>query len=122
VKVAADEVLRGPDLPEGYGWHPRTVEWWLVWRRSPQAQTFTDTDWSFLIDTAMLHSAMWSGDEKLAAEVRLRAAKFGATPEDRARLKLEVDSVATAAKPAGSRRSSSNDPRSRLKLVDGQTA
>ena len=35
-KLAADGVLRGPDLPE-WEWHPRTVEWWDTWRRSAQA-------------------------------------------------------------------------------------
>jgi hypothetical protein len=69
-----------------------TVAWWQTWRESPQASTFTATDWSFLIDTALMHNSMWSkGQWTLAAEVRLRAAKFGATPEDRARLKLKVD-------------------------------
>jgi hypothetical protein len=36
-----------------------------------------------------MHHAMWSkGQWTLAAEVRLRVAKFGATPEDRARLRI----------------------------------
>jgi hypothetical protein len=100
--VVPDDELRGPELPEGvlgedkdgdpYEWHPMTHAWWDTWRRSPQAQTFTDTDWAFLIDTALMHHSMWGkGQWTLAAEVRLRAAKFGATPEDRARLKLKVD-------------------------------
>jgi hypothetical protein len=38
-----------------------------------------------------MHDAMWSKKQwTLAAEVRLRAAKFGATPEDRARLRMRV--------------------------------
>ena len=76
-------------LPEDVDWHPRTVAWWQMWRESPQAPTFTETDWSFLLDTALMHHAMWSkGQWTLAAEVRLRVAKFGATPEDRARLRM----------------------------------
>jgi hypothetical protein len=60
-----------------------------MWRRSAQAETFTESDWSFLLDTALMHHAMWSkGQWTLAAEVRLRVAKFGATPEDRARLRM----------------------------------
>lgn len=51
----------------------------------------SDTDWSFLLDTALMHHAMWEkGQWTLAAEVRLRVAKFGATPEDRMRLKMEL--------------------------------
>ena len=92
-KVAQDGAIRGPDLPE-YDWHPRTLAWWETWRRSPLAQEFGQTDWDFLIDTAFLHSQMWAGEVRLASEVRLRAAKFGATPEDRLRLKVQIDQEA----------------------------
>lgn len=95
--VVADDQLRGPELPDGLAWHDRTRAWWDTWRRSPQAQTFTATDWDFLLDTAMLHSELWSGNAAVAAELRLRAAKFGATPEDRLRLKLQIDTDAEAA-------------------------
>ena len=88
--LAADSVLRGPDLPE-WEWHPRTVAWWDTWRRSPQAKTFLSTDWDVLMETAVLHTGMWNGDMKLAAEIRLRVAKWGATYEDRMRLKMAVD-------------------------------
>jgi hypothetical protein len=88
--------LRGPELPEGVldgeSWHPRTVQWWETWRWSAQAQTFTDTDWDFLLDTALMHHTMWSKQRwEFAAELRLRAAKFGATPEDRLRLRMEIE-------------------------------
>ena len=81
-----------PDLPslgEGREWHSQTLEWWAMWGRSAQAENFTESDWRFLADTALMHDAMWSkGQWTLAAEVRLRVAKFGATPEDRARLRM----------------------------------
>jgi hypothetical protein len=99
--VVPDDEIRGPELPAeaGIDWHPMTRAWWETWRRSPQAQTFTETDWAFLVDTALMHHSMWDkGQWTLAAEVRLRAAKFGATPEDRARLKMKVDDP--TAKPA----------------------
>ena len=71
-------------------WHPRTRQWWETWARSELAKDFTATDWSFLLDTALMHHAMWSKQQwALAAEVRLRVAKFGATPEDRARLRIQ---------------------------------
>lgn len=77
------------DLPEDLEWHPRTQAWWRTWQESPQADTFTDLDWSFLLDTALMHHAMWEkGQWTLAAEVRLRVGKFGSTPEDRARLRM----------------------------------
>jgi hypothetical protein len=89
-RLAPDGELRGRDLPE-HDWHPRTLRWWVTWRESAQAQTFTDTDWDFLEDTAFLHDAMSKGDTGLAAELRIRVAKFGATPEDRMRLKIAVE-------------------------------
>ena len=86
----ADGTLHGPELPEGFDWPVPTVRWWETWRRSAQAQTFTETDWSFLVDTAVMHAEFWLGNRSLAAELRLRVAKFGATPEDRARLRLSI--------------------------------
>lgn len=54
-----------------------------------EAEQFTESGWQFLADTALMHSAMWAkGQWTLAAEVRLRVAEFGATPEDRARLRM----------------------------------
>lgn len=85
-----DDEVRGPELPGGIEWPVVTLAWWGTWRRSPQAAKFTDTDWDFLVDTALLHARFWKGDEKVAGELRLRVAKFGATPEDRARLRMQV--------------------------------
>jgi hypothetical protein len=95
-----DGLQRGPEL-DGDGWSERTVAWWESWRRSPQAQTFTDTDWDFLRDTALLHDMFWRGKSSVAGELRLRVAKFGATPEDRARLRLQIaDQALEQSKPA----------------------
>jgi hypothetical protein len=78
-----------PELPDDVDWHARTRAWWRTWAESELAKDFTASDWSFLLDTALMHHAMWSkGQWTLAAEVRLRVAKFGATPEDRARLRI----------------------------------
>lgn len=95
-RLSPDDQVRGPELPEG-DWSSRTLRWWDTWRRSPQAQTFTDTDWDFLEDTAFLHDAMCKGDTGLAAELRIRVAKFGATPEDRMRLKIAIEQDVVAA-------------------------
>lgn len=74
---------------EPYSWAPQTEVWWDMWASSPLASSFTSTDWSELLDTALIHSEVWNGDFKLASELRLRTAKFGATPEDRARLRIQ---------------------------------
>lgn len=71
-------------------WPAQTRAWWKMWGESPLSADFTETDWSFLLDTAILHAAYWKGDLKSAGELRLRVAKFGATPEDRARLRIST--------------------------------
>lgn len=101
--VKSDGKLGGYDLPEdalvdaktgeSVQWHAQTQRWWKNWRLSPQGiRMVTDVDWDFLLDTALMHHSMWAnGRWDFAAEVRLRVAKFGATPEDRARLKIEIE-------------------------------
>lgn len=81
------EVEHDGELTE-FVWPARTREWWSMWRDSPLSTEFTATDWSELLDAAMLHARYWRGEVKLAPELRLRVAKFGATPEDRARLRI----------------------------------
>lgn len=112
-KVAEDGELRGPDLPEGV-WHERTIAWYDTWRRSPMAQTFIGADWDFLIDTALLHTEMWNGSPGLAAEIRLRVGKLAGTPEDRLRLRLEVE---TEAKQATKAASMTDDRKARLVAI-----
>lgn len=84
--VPADQ----PPLPRG-SWPKRTRDWWAMWGASAQAQMFTSTDWDFLLDTALLHAAYWGPEPVLsvANELRIRVAKFGATVEDRARLRIQ---------------------------------
>lgn len=94
------EQAEAPDLPEfriksesgrlvKFRWPPRTVEWWAKWVASPQAEHFSSTDWEELLTTALVHARVWSGDLSAAPELRLRVAKFGATMEDRARLRMQ---------------------------------
>lgn len=82
------ELAEQPPLPKGVRWPGRTREWWDMWRGAAQADLFSVTDWDFLLDTALVHAAVWSGELDRMAELRLRVAKFGATPEDRARLRM----------------------------------
>lgn len=79
-----------PELPEAINWHMQTILWWHVWGNDPLSDEFTALEWSYLTETAMLVNEFWNGDMKVASELRLRAAKFGVTPEDRARLRIQV--------------------------------
>jgi hypothetical protein len=76
-------------LPDGEVWHPATVRWWQRWLMSPLSEKWTEVDWSELEACAVLHQEfMKKRTFTLASEIRLRVAKFGATPEDRARLRI----------------------------------
>lgn len=97
-KLVAGDKMKGIALPKNMlpdaeEWHPMTKKWWNAWRKSPQAsRMLSEPDWYFLLDTALLHHIMWQkGRWEFAAEVRLRVGKFGATPEDRLRLKQEIE-------------------------------
>lgn len=119
--VVADGKVYGPDLPDSYDWPDATLKWWQTWRTTAQAARFTETDWSFLIDTAVLHAEFWLGNRSVAAELRLRAAKFGATPEDRARLRLQVgEPDEVPSRPVRLRAKTENQRARLLKAVEGR--
>lgn len=97
-----------------FNWPTITREWWAMWAESPLSIGFTATDWSELRDTALIHARFWSGEVKLAAELRLRTAKFGATPEDRARLRIQFAQADEVETRNADRRSGSRDRFGRL--------
>jgi hypothetical protein len=85
----------GPqDMPDdllefGEHWHPATARWWKRWSESAITADWTPVDWSELEACAVLHHEfMKKRTFTLASEIRLRMAKFGATPEDRQRLRI----------------------------------
>ena len=112
--VSADGETYGSGLPDTHDWPAATLAWWGVWRSCAQAASFTDTDWSFLLDTAVLHAEFWLGNQGVAGELRLRVAKFGATPEDRARLKITVGESGQQSAPARLQTKASRGRRERL--------
>lgn len=113
--VKYDGVVRGPELPPAADvlpprnvrdpesgewikeqqteWHPQTVRLYEAFRSSPQSAVMvTEIDWLYLQDSCVMHHNLWStGSFEQAAELRQRLAKFGATAEDRARLRMEVE-------------------------------
>lgn len=131
LRVIAAEPAQQPELPEfdvqvevdgelvsqSFAWPTRTREWWKMWADSPLSDDFTSTDWSELLDTALLHARFWTGDHKVANELRLRVAKFGATPEDRARLRIQFAQADEADEKRTAPKSSSRQRRGPLKAV-----
>lgn len=90
-----DAELLGPDLPWSIDWHPMTKVWYENFRLSDIAPYLEDGDWIFLLDTAYLHHRAYTDRSSIAqvtaamAEIRQRVAKFGVTPEDRAKLRIK---------------------------------
>lgn len=124
LRVIPAEPTAQPDLPETIwvdgeqvGVPERTRQWWAMWDASPLSADFTSTDWSELLDTAVLHARFWLGEVKLAAELRLRVAKFGATPEDRARLRITFAQADEAEEKRPAASTSSRQRRGGLKAL-----
>lgn len=115
LRVIEAEPQAQPSLPEvvvdgePFEWPQITQDWWAMWGASPLSEDFTANDWFELMDTALLHAQYWSGKMSVAGELRLRVAKFGATPEDRARLRIqfaqadEADEKRTRTRPSSAR-------------------
>lgn len=127
MRVVDAVVADKPDLPEfevqigavdgelqyeQFSWPVATRTFWDMLDYHPLVREFTDMDWSYLLDTARLHAAFWHGDIKLASELRLREAKYGFTPEDRARLRISF-AQATDAEVSTARKTSSSRDRAR---------
>jgi hypothetical protein len=112
------EPVAQPELPAGYEWPEQTRRWWQMWAESPLSADFTATDWSELLDTALLHAQLWVGDTRVASELRLRVAKFGATPEDRARLRIQFAQADEADERRAKPGMSARDRRGPLKATD----
>ena len=102
------EKAPAPELPErfkvlmdgrlvGIKYPAQTRTWWDHWVHSPLNGGFTHHDWDYLLITAGVPARVVLGiDHRAAAELRQREAKYGATPEDRARLRIVTVNADTA--------------------------
>lgn len=82
----------GRALPPGLGVRTAGAKrFWKTWATSPQAGKWAETDWAELEITTKLVDEFYAGDTKLAGEIRQRVAKWGATVEDRARLRMSIE-------------------------------
>ena len=69
------------ELPDSIDWPERTREWWQAWVTAPITAAWTDLQWEYLLDTALLHATVWgNGDVTKAGELRARVEKLGALP------------------------------------------
>jgi hypothetical protein len=105
IMVTVDEQL----MTQEFEWPAMTQDWWAMLAHHPLANEFIETDWSYLMETARLHAEFWMGKLSLAAELRLREAKYGFTPEDRARLRIQFAQATEAEVSVASKVRSSRD-------------
>ncbi|WP_205847580.1 hypothetical protein [Plantibacter flavus] len=105
IMVTVDEQL----VTQEFEWPAMTQDWWAMLAHHPLAAEFIETDWSYLMETARLHAEFWMGKLSLAAELRLREAKYGFTPEDRARLRIQFAQATEAEVSVASKVRSSRD-------------
>ncbi|MFJ9771808.1 hypothetical protein ACIRVF_11240 [Kitasatospora sp. NPDC101157] len=85
------EAQPGRELPRGLGITTAGAKrFWKTWSTAPQTSAWTETDWAELEITTKLVDGLYQGDLRLAGEIRQRVAKWGATTEDRARLRMSI--------------------------------
>lgn len=126
LKVIVIEPVPQPPLPKerpgGKSWPAITREWWARWPQEPISREFSGPDWAFLMDTALLHAAVWGdGEVKLLGELRLRTAKYGVTPEDRARLRIQYSTADAAEGRRDQAAGSARARRAGLRAVEPRT-
>lgn len=73
-----------PDLPSEVEWPEQTKRWWKALPSTPGADQWTESDWEYLMTTALVHAAVWgNGDFTLLGELRTREAACRITPAAR---------------------------------------
>jgi hypothetical protein len=69
-----------PKLPEDIPFPDETVKWFESWRNSSRSDDWDELQWQYLIDTALVHSAVWgSQDFSMLGELHKRLAYMGLT-------------------------------------------
>ncbi len=105
VPLRWDGITRGPTLPKAYPWCTMTKRWWNKFRKSPQAMVCHESDWLFLIDTALVYDKIWTNAERLSAaelkglanELRIRMSTYGDTWDNRLKQRIVLESPDTDA-------------------------
>ena len=71
-------------------WQPATLLLWQQLAEFPTTANLQAAQWSSLARAVMIDDALVSGAVSVAAEARLRLAKFGIDPDDLARLRVSI--------------------------------
>jgi hypothetical protein len=83
-------------------WPAETRRWWTSVSRMPHAALWTDSDWQYALDTALVAAAFHSGDARMAGELRQREKVMGLTQDARRDLRIRyVAPAGETEEPAG---------------------
>ena len=82
----------GRDLPEcrpdGRPWPEWTLRWWGVVSTMPHCVLWTESDWQFAADTALVAAEVHEGNSRLSTELRNREKVLGTTVDFRRDLRI----------------------------------
>jgi hypothetical protein len=69
-------------------WPVETRRWWDAVSHMPHCVIWSDSDWQFALDTAVVASAFHAGDVKMAGELRQREKIMGTPADSRRDLRI----------------------------------
>jgi hypothetical protein len=82
--VLSGKRIKAPVLRNGDRYAPETLDWWMTWINSPQAEAFLSTDWERLQMLAVLVNDYYQKPTVgKMAEIRQNESLLGATVLDR---------------------------------------
>lgn len=73
---------------EGKPWPALTKRWWAVISAMPHCSLWSDGDWQFAVDTALLAAEYHDGNVRMATELRNRERVLGTTVDYRRDLRI----------------------------------
>jgi len=107
-----------PPLPAERNWQSLTRSWWRVVSRMPHCVLWTDAEWKYALETAVVADAFYTGAMSVAGELRRRECALGLTMDARRDLRIRYVDPADAPGVSMSTPAAS-DPRARLRVVGG---
>ena len=87
--------------PGGTPWPPWTKQWWAAISRMPHCVLWTEADWRYALDTAVVAAKFHSGEIRAATELRNREKLLGNTFDSRRDLRIRYVDPNKRDEPAG---------------------
>lgn len=75
--------------PDGKSWPGWTLDWWSAVSSMPHCSLWSDADWRFAMETALVVAEMHDGNVRLATEIRNREKVLGTTLDFRRDLRIK---------------------------------